>query len=358
MEHLRSSRKCLQRGMLSCHNRETFMKLCGGAYQLMTSEVFLPSFVASLTEGRCITTSISNITVFLDPTLCQLVLENAISNALKHGDADNANVCFGIWEDESHVHRPSLNAQQQVMLVFRITNRVKRRMSTLAQANPVANLSDRIGLQHMRMAAEAQGMHFDLTFDEVHATFEARMLIRKVVSPTPVYCESPNNCVLDFPSGLRFCCIDDSKVQRMLLQHSIQRSLSPASVRVFGQEPAEVQQFKEAVLDDCDIAILDQNLEFEGGISDLGTDLVAELIAKRSDALFCIRSGNTSAADREVYSCAGAHCALGKELPMKQMFSQIKHAWDAKARKASVTVSERSSFVMVRASQDVPEDLR
>ena len=88
LQHLKLAQESLQRGMRSCHNRETFLKLCANAYQPILTCTYLPAFAASLTEGRPIQSDITPLTVSLDQTLAGLVLDNALTNAMKHGDPE------------------------------------------------------------------------------------------------------------------------------------------------------------------------------------------------------------------------------------------------------------------------------
>ena len=45
----------------------------------------LKAFASELTSGRQVTLDVCELTVMLDVTLCSLILENALSNAFKHG---------------------------------------------------------------------------------------------------------------------------------------------------------------------------------------------------------------------------------------------------------------------------------
>ena len=77
----------------------------------------------------------------------------------------------------------------------------------------------------------------------------------------------------------------------------------------------------------ADIVILDQHLDFEGGATILGTDLVAELLQANFAGLICIRSANVAEHDLARYAAAGAHCMFGKDMLMREMLKQMKAAY-------------------------------
>ena len=52
---------------------------------VMLQPVRLVEFAAELTSGRQVELDVCNLTVLLDVTLFGLILENALSNAIKHG---------------------------------------------------------------------------------------------------------------------------------------------------------------------------------------------------------------------------------------------------------------------------------
>ena len=74
-----------------------------------------------------------------------------------------------------------------------------------------------------------------------------------------------------FPRDLHICCIDDSAPARRLLHFNITKWGRTDNVHIYGQEPSEADTFVEKCLMHGDIAILDQNLEYGGESSLLGT---------------------------------------------------------------------------------------
>ena len=89
----------------------------------------------------------------------------------------------------------------------------------------------------------------------------------------------------------------------------------------------QVAEFIDGVLENGSIAILDQNLEYGKGANLLGTEIARQLVAGGFEGLICIRSGNMAVADLIEYQRAGAHCAFGKDVSMKQVIEDIKVAY-------------------------------
>ena len=279
------SQQCLQRGMLSCHNRETYMKLCMQTYEPALSNVHLPEFASFLVAGRDIQTAIDPIFVKLDQSLCTLVLDNAITNAFKHGDpsdpavqfsirrgperSDSANASiYRVPHSDSGQSNLSLDHDGQgCSLVFCVSNRShpaqtplnKRSVAELFEgrsSRPVRALSDRIGMQHIWMAAEVIGMAVTLETRGDRVVFEAQLCVEKTVGPSVAANSGSQDCEL--PEGLHYCCIDDSPSQRRLLHHALNAQVSPASVVVFGETVQDVEAFVTETMAHADIAILDQ----------------------------------------------------------------------------------------------------
>ena len=61
----------------------------------------------------------------------------------------------------------------------------------------------------------------------------------------------------------------------------------------------QVGLLTQAVLEGCDVAILDEHLEFEEETR-LGSSIATDLLQRGFTGLLCIRSGNTSRSDREL----------------------------------------------------------
>ena len=130
-----------------------------------------------------------------------------------------------------------------------------------------------------------------------------------------------------YPSGLHIYCIDDSEAARRLLDYNMRLWAGTGNVRVFGKDVTEVATFKDCVLEDGDIAVLDQHLEYGGDDNVYGTDIVEELLEQGYKGLICIRSGNVAEEDLAKYDTAGAHCAFGKDVAMRKVIEDMKVAY-------------------------------
>ena len=127
--HLSRSKACLRWGMVNCRNRETYIKLCKGAYNLVLSRVQLGTFVETLIAGRRVRNNAAPLEVRVDEVLCALVLDNALTNALKHGDPSDPDVELSIQESSRDdvaldvlLPEPT-DPQRQTLLRFCVSNR-------------------------------------------------------------------------------------------------------------------------------------------------------------------------------------------------------------------------------------------
>mmetsp|Transcript_51250 Transcript_51250/g.83798 ORF Transcript_51250/g.83798 Transcript_51250/m.83798 type:complete len:88 (+) Transcript_51250:1-264(+) len=55
----------------------------------------------------------------------------------------------------------------------------------------------------------------------------------------------------------------------------------------------------------------------------LGTTVMQEVLDKGYEGMACIRSGNVSEADSDLYHRCGAHCIFDKETPVKQLLPKL-----------------------------------
>ena len=196
------------------------------------------------------------------------------------------------------------------------------------KARPATSaLSDRIGLQHSFLAAEAQGMLVSLTQQGGKVVFEAELDVEVVASQAEAKNTQLEEDLTRFPQGLAIYCIDDSASARRLLHHNLITWANTTNVHMFGRDELEVSRFTSAALANADIAILDQHLEYGGETNILGTDLVAQLVEGEFQGLICMRSANVAKHDRTKYAQAGAHCTFGKDVLMKQMVQEMKAAY-------------------------------
>jgi len=101
---------------------------------------------------------------------------------------------------------------------------------------------------------------------------------------------------------------------------------------VIGLKPPDISEIhdwiRNAVTNNMHvIGVIDQNLEYEGGVSHRGSDVIAELRTLTSDlphAILVVRSGNDSAADNELYICQGADRMISKTYNAKMVVSMLR----------------------------------
>ena len=187
-----------------------------------------------------------------------------------------------------------------------------------------SSLSDGIGLSHISTAARVTDMAVALWQEGETVIFSARTDGCVVTLPQngPAAATAPQNIV--FPRGLRIACIDDSSIARKSLSKMFSDKFPDSVVTVYGETMDSVETFKDTLLNGCDIAVLDQNLDIPGaGDELLGTDVLKAAVARGYDGLAFVRSGNVSAADQQLYYDSGAHGVYDKAMPLRQLAGEL-----------------------------------
>jgi len=87
---------CLRRGVKACKERQVYLKLVVGSYAAVANAVDLEAFTEDLLAGRQVRTSAISGTAYFDQTLLTLILDNALTNAVKHGCPENPDVVFAV----------------------------------------------------------------------------------------------------------------------------------------------------------------------------------------------------------------------------------------------------------------------
>ena len=342
LDHLRHTRECLQRGMRTCRHRQAYLQLAADQYALSLKAVNLRAFAGDHASGRRLQLRVEDLTVQLDVILCGLVLDNAISNAFKHGHPQEPGVTLETEVGDLTTASASELHGRRVRMAFVVRNQCNPARPKLTEQFIAAVLSgdrsvgpsesamsDRIGLQQAFAAARLHAMEVSLVQIGDVVKFTAAMDVDVVRPP-----ESVRHAVADpaadaapFPPDLHIFCIDDSAAMRRLLASSLGARVGTSNVRVFGKDVGEVPQFIEQTLCDGDIAILDQHLEYGADANILGTDLVKELLEKGFKGLICMRSGNNADDDRKKYFAAGAHCSFGKDESLSRIAKAMKQSY-------------------------------
>jgi len=346
-EVLTDAMSCLKRGMRVCKERQAYLKVVAGTYTPMLHPVELTKFGHDLVAGRLVTTNLLDAVVVLDSTLLTLILENALSNAIKHGRQDNPDVVLTVRELEREV--TNRNTRR---LEFAISNNVDQDRTPLdssaifePQSVHGSNyavvrapmLSDGIGLSHAKLAADMGKIAISLTQDEFRVTFRTILdaeILTGVSHPSDVRIDLPivglpkvSNLVPSStlgsnadakrfkkpPPGLCICVLDDSAAALKLVAHQIKSELPDATVKTFGARESDVDLFTAMAVESADVVIVDQHLDYKEQ-SYLGTSIVRRLQLYGYKGLTCIRSADDSADDQLQYAQSGAHCFLSKNI--------------------------------------------
>ena len=283
---------------------------------------------------------VPNCTLLLDTTLCSLVLDNAISNAFRHGSCRDSPVRLAVTTAPAGGDR--------LRLCFVLTNQVSPAKAPLTpdvvarawagnyrcQAAPGSPMSDGIGLRQAFLASNLHDMDLDLKQDGTEVRFTARVIAS--VADDPGRFQSTD--LGEFPPDLHVCVIDDSEQSRRMLKHHLLHRVTK-NVHVFGESARDVEPFIEKTMAGADIAILDQNLEYGAEENVLGTDLIQRLLARQFPGLVCVRSGNAAAEDAAFYRRCGAHCVFGKDVPLRSIIEELKAVYLAHARQNAAVQS-------------------
>jgi len=355
---LHDSLACLRRGMRVCKERLAYLKLVGGDYTSVLNPVSLSDFGRQLASGRPIATEFADSTVLMDHVVCGLILENALSNAAKHGRPDNPDIIFAI--------RLLLVSEDNIATIqFEVTNLVNPGATPLTpeymgqsfgsgsgeRPRRAVFLSDGIGLEHSRLAARLAGITLSLTQNGDRAVFRAEVnaeilgtsrrpsLSHPPLSLPSLPCSSVDltRCgetepmgfsdllTLTFPKRLRFLILDDNGVSRKILSHQIASLCPRAQITEFGDQESDVELFSALAVECADVVVVDQHLDY--GEPRLGTDVVRRLRRMGYKGLVCIRSADDSPEDQTQYAASGAHCSIGKDVPGPEMLARIIAAY-------------------------------
>ena len=345
---LRQASDILFRGTWCCKMREALLRMVAGGYETVACAVDSERFVGELVRGRNVAHDCLSHTVVMDEMACRVILDNAVTNALRHGCPDDPQVRLTVEASEvdegghapgPRVHPPSLVDPSHAMARpiktrFVVTNRANPRRSVVAhwstrQPRPSlpptpspATLSDGLGLQHIKMVADACSMAGELWQQGEEVFFELSFVAAAACSTVPPNVPAlPPPVVL--PPGVNVLGLDDSAVARRSLEAHLGRAVPDGTVRVYGADLAEVDAFKRAALAEGDILILDEHVHLPG--TELrGSEIVKELMSAGYEGFACIRSGASEEADKALSRDSGAHWHVGKEELMRVMIAQLQ----------------------------------
>ena len=340
----------LFRGMWWCKSREALLRLVSGQYKIEVSSVNIRQFAEDCVRGRDVALlECPHQQCELDPMVCNVILDNAVTNAIRHGCPTNPRVTMSvelsdpIYNEGPAAGRPvrsSTNSSAGVVPVssrpmrarFLVTNRANLKKPALTsrwstqqpkksppKASSRSTLSDGLGLNHISMAANACGMVAELWQHDTDIFFE---LSFDTMATPP----GPNDAVqhlnVVFPPALNILGLDDSGIARESLRMNLEQAIPDAEVAMYGKDLDEVEQFKQDSLEKADILVLDEHVDMPG-VELRGSSIVKELTAAGFQGFVCIRSGDSTLADRAWSIGSGAHWHVGKEVPIREMIRQL-----------------------------------
>eukprot|EP00667_Euglena_gracilis_P003698 EG_transcript_3710 len=336
--HLERGRECLTRGMHWCKRRAALLRIASGDYQPVLVSTDLQEFGKTLVSGRRVRTDIPQLTVKLDPVLCDLVLDNALSNALHHGHPEDPDVTLSVCSYALPVHCGTGTGVEGVCqgVTFRVTNRahpagtaitpnfLAERLAGEKAKTPMSWLSDGLGLPHLFLAATMHDIQLSLRQENDLVVFEATLAVDFGTDPCPgVVCEGEGGSTTPLPGTVRIFCLDDSDIARRLMLHSLQTHLPEAEARVFGSTYEDIEEFCSLALKEAEVVVLDQHLQYDGAIV-YGTDLISRLVNDGFQGFVVVRSANSDRPSRAQYEACGAHLTIGKDVPGREMVHLLR----------------------------------
>jgi len=381
---------CLRRGVKACKERQVYLKLVMGSYAAVANPVDLEAFTEDLVAGRQVRTSVISGTAYFDQTLLTLILDNALTNAVKHGHPENPDVAFTVRalpEDPSDTEadaiefavsnfsdpaRPPLAPEAVAALLSGAPRPQKLGRAPL--------LSDGIGLGHAKMAADVAGIRISLVQEGLRVVFRAvidcsdpssprgvgpparRYMVdsldlpepspddpafqpavpespppdipaqaqrhsdRSVVAASALLRPSEAPGISVLPLHIKVFVLDDTASSRRILEQQLRHAFPTVQQTLMGAEENDVALFTAMAADEAAIVILDQHLEYSGG-SYLGTTVAQRLQVLGYSGMICIRSADDSPEDQALYTASGAHLFLSKGLPGTEMVRRLATAY-------------------------------
>eukprot|EP00668_Euglena_longa_P010625 GGOE01012865.1.p1 GENE.GGOE01012865.1~~GGOE01012865.1.p1 ORF type:complete len:721 (-),score=163.63 GGOE01012865.1:839-2914(-) len=356
-DDLRRAQESLERGMRWCKKRQVMVQVNSGDYTPVLAPVSLKKLIDGMVYGRDIAVEMPDVTVCLDALLCEVVLDNAISNAFRHGDTTLGPISLVV--SATHTGK-----EQSMGVIFTLTNYTSdshrlnpELVNELAKGHDVGGLvnvpalSDHLGLRHMFMAAAAHHMATSLAQADNLVIFTASLEVytsdsADSKSGAPAALPTPRGAAATFPTGLRILCLDDSEIARRVLLHGLTAHAPQTACQAYGATMSEVAIFEAEALSGADVLILDQHLDYH--VTIYGTDIAQRLRRAGYCGLICIRSANATDEDQVMYLQSGADCMIGKDTPLQEMVETLQlayaqHLCDGRTKQTDVPARERVS---------------
>jgi len=331
----------LFRGISWCKLREAMLSIVAARYEAKRCAVKIQQFARDFVRGRDVALECPSVVVDLDVTACNIILDNAATNAKRHGCPEDPQVKLRIDFPPTPSASSSFpsdmdRSAEPTQVRFLVTNAANAARPALdtqwSSTEPHAPLpgddtrpalSDGLGLRDIRTVAKACGMEATLWQDKATVFFE--LLVNTTARSaalrdgSTVVSLPPDRAL---PPGLHILSLDDSALAQKSLKCVLEAELPDAAIATYGKGIDEVDAFMRDALVRGDIIIVDQHVDFPGHRL-RGTSIVAELMAQGYAGFACIRSGDAEEADVAKSKASGAHWHVGKEVPIRTMLQEL-----------------------------------
>ena len=236
-----------------------------------------------------------------------------------------------------------------------------------------ATASSGVGLSHALMAAKVQDggsvsllqrgnrVDYDVEFivtthDKSPSPLQTRLRKRPTAAAPSATATATAKPAPALPPGLRYVVVDDSQMRlkwfdRMAFKKVLKAG--PGSCTL-GATLAEAHGAVARIVElGADVVILDQNIEFKGVGTVLGSDLCRELRDKHNfRGVVCISSGNSTDADIELYLASGADCVSPKGVGNEELVETLAQAvHDTRERRLQGGAAVKAAPVPAPAQQ-------
>jgi CheY-like chemotaxis protein len=302
---------------------------------------------------------ISNLEIIVDPAvpkwllassvLLKIILENAIHNAVQHGQKQGhialsvsmlgtSSLLITIKNEAGRNHAAALEMQKQHGKTAIMSQEQEIDLSSIGSSS-----STFLGMCEMREAAALMSAALSLEFHPQSGLVAPRTLFSLTVDSTPTSAPEIQDDEGEVPSlkeGCLLVCCDDDAAPRIGYKGLVKK-LKPKQSMILGATYEEAASLAETVLtaakehgDANVVCIFDQNMEYDQGVI-RGSEVVADLRREGFTGVMLIRSANDDAASGLKYRKMGANGYLSKKTTVKQLAKDVvrecEHAWKVMA---------------------------
>jgi anti-sigma regulatory factor (Ser/Thr protein kinase) len=303
-------------GILTCMRTKTLKLLQYGEYQTLPLWLNMCDEMKKITaHGRVVVAVPGDLMVRTDESLIKIVVQNLVSNAMSHGrrdgpikidlHVDSGRVVIRVINEPGDDHESVTTHGLASPPPNQFEDFLKRPGENAASGN---SHSQGLGLRGVKQCLDSLGASMGLFFHP-----------QQVVAEVTLTDEFKFRAKITFDEQSRplVACLDDSVVQRKVLQRMLSRTKAGAASFVAGGSIEEVRAFPEQVMNSPQLVthcIIDQNLDDPAGLqqSILGSSIVQQLKALGYTGRCLIRSANDSPTCLALYRGCGADGFMSK----------------------------------------------